>query len=73
MIRGRGVDDLDLGKVGELHDLSQELQDISQLSIDDERPRLAWNVAVIMACEATIAAAIATINEKISQPEGTQL
>jgi len=46
---------------------------MSAISIDRHSGCLTWNVAVIMACEATTAAKIAITKEGITQPGGTAL
>jgi len=43
------------------------------IGINRHEGSLTWNVAVIMACEATTAAKIAMTKEGINQPGGTAL
>lgn len=65
---------LDLREIREFHDLGQQLCIVSGMVRSEFRwGQLTWNVAVMMACEATMAARIAIIREGIKVPGGAAL
>ncbi len=66
---------LDAREIRKFHNLSQKLlRELAKLFNETGiRSELTWKVAVIMACEATIAARTATMSEKINHPCGTAL
>jgi len=68
-----GVHHLDLGKVRKLHDLREELFLSDSHSDPKELAVLTWNVDVIIACDATMAAKIAMTRLGYSMPGGAEL
>ena len=69
------VNDFHLGEIGEFHHLGKKLKDFSEQILLRRKGCgcLTWKVAVMMACEATIAAKMAIIKAVYKVPGGAEL